>query len=34
LTLSDIASFNYTVTASKEALMQLKELIEKDIKEI
>ena len=34
LTLSDIASFNHTVTASKEALKQLKELIEKDIKEI
>lgn len=30
LTLSDVASFNHTVTASKEALKQLKELIEKE----
>ncbi len=32
LTLSDVASFNHTVTASKEALKQLKELLEKDIR--
>lgn len=32
LTLSDIESFNHTVTASKEALKQLKELLDKDIK--
>lgn len=30
LTLSDVSSFNHTVTASKEALKQLKELIEKE----
>ena len=30
LTLSDVASFSHTVTASKEALKQLKELIEKE----
>lgn len=30
--LSNIALFNHTVTASKEALKQLKELIEKDVK--
>lgn len=33
LTLSDVASFNHTVTASKEALKQLKELLEKDIRQ-
>ena len=32
LILSDVASFNHTVTASKEALKQLKELLERDIK--
>ena len=32
LTLSDIASFSHTVSASKEALKQLKELLEKDVK--
>ena len=32
LILSDVASFNHTVTASKEALKQLKELLEKEIK--
>lgn len=32
LTLSDVASFNHTVTASKEALKQLKELLEKEVK--
>ena len=32
LILSDVASFNHTVTASKEALMQLKELLEKEVK--
>ncbi len=31
LILSDIASFSHTVTASKEALKQLKELLEKNI---
>lgn len=31
LTLSDVASFSHTVTASKEALKQLKELIEKEV---
>lgn len=30
LTLSDVASFSHTVAASKEALRQLKELIEKE----
>lgn len=30
LTLSDVASFSHTVAASKEALKQLKELIEKE----
>ena len=30
LTLSDVASFNHSVTASKEALKQLKELLEKE----
>ena len=30
LTLSDVERFDYTVTASKEALKQLKELIEKE----
>ena len=30
LTLSNVSSFNHTVTASKEALKQLKELIEKE----
>lgn len=34
LVLSDVASFSHTVTASKEALKQLKELLEKDIKKI
>ncbi len=34
LVLSDAASFTHTVTASKEALKQLKELLEKDIKKI
>ncbi|MBR6748907.1 MAG: LytTR family transcriptional regulator [Bacteroidaceae bacterium] len=32
LILSDVVSFNHTVTASKEALKQLKELIEKETK--
>ena len=32
LILSDVASFSHTVTASKEALKQLKELIEKEVK--
>jgi DNA-binding LytR/AlgR family response regulator len=32
LVLSDVASFNHTVTASKEALKQLKELLEKEVK--
>lgn len=32
LTLSDVASFSHTVSASKEALKQLKELIEKEAK--
>lgn len=32
LTLSDVASFSHTVTASKEALKQLKELLEKEVK--
>lgn len=32
LTLSDVASFNHTVTVSKEALKQLKELLEKEVK--
>ena len=32
LTLSDVASFNNSVTASKEALKQLKELLEKEVK--
>ena len=32
LILSDVASFNHTVTASKEALKQLKELLEKEVK--
>ena len=32
LILSDVASFNRTVTASKEALKQLKELLEKEVK--
>ena len=32
LTLSDATTFSYTVTASKEALKQLKEFIEKEIK--
>lgn len=32
LSLSDIATFTHTVTASKEALKQLKELLEKEIK--
>ncbi|MBQ2364040.1 MAG: LytTR family transcriptional regulator DNA-binding domain-containing protein [Alistipes sp.] len=31
LTLSDVASFNHTVSASKEALRQLKEHIEKEL---
>ena len=30
LVLSDVASFNHTVTASKEALKQLKELLEQE----
>ena len=30
LTLSDVERFDYSVTASKEALKQLKELIEKE----
>ena len=32
LTLSDVASFSHSVNASKEALKQLKELLEKDVK--
>ena len=32
LTLSDVVSFNHSVTASKEALKQLKELLEKEVK--
>lgn len=32
LTLADAASFSHTVTASKEALKQLKELLEKEVK--
>lgn len=32
LILSDIAMFNHTVVASKEALKQLKELLEKEVK--
>ncbi len=32
LTLSDVASFSHSVTASKEALKQLKELLEKEAK--
>jgi DNA-binding LytR/AlgR family response regulator len=32
LILSDVASFNHSVTASKEALNQLKELLEKEAK--
>ena len=32
LVLSDVVSFNHTVTASKEALKQLKELLEKEVK--
>lgn len=32
LTLSDVKSFSHTVTASKEALKQLKELLEKETK--
>ena len=32
LTLSDVASFSHSVTASKEALKQLKELLEKEVK--
>lgn len=32
LILSDVTSFNHTVTASKEALKQLKELLEKEVK--
>ncbi|MBO5733192.1 MAG: LytTR family transcriptional regulator DNA-binding domain-containing protein [Alistipes sp.] len=32
LTLSDVTSFNHSVTASKEALKQLKELLEKEVK--
>ncbi len=32
LTLSDVATFSHTVTASKEALKQLKELLEKEVK--
>lgn len=32
LTLSDIASFSHTVTASKEALKQLKDLLDKEAK--
>jgi DNA-binding LytR/AlgR family response regulator len=30
LTLSDVATFSHTVTASKEALRELKELIERE----
>jgi len=32
LVLSDVATFNHTVTASREALKQLKELLEKEVK--
>ena len=32
LILSDVASFNHSVTASKEALKQLKELLEREVK--
>ena len=32
LILSDVATFNHTVAASKEALKQLKELLEKEVK--
>lgn len=32
LILSDVASFSHSVTASKEALKQLKELLEKEVK--
>ena len=32
LTLSDAATFSYTITASREALKQLKEHVEKEIK--
>ena len=32
LTLSDVGSFSHTVSASKEALKQLKELLEKEVK--
>ena len=32
LILTDVASFNHTVTATKEALKQLKELLEKEVK--
>lgn len=32
LVLSDVVSFNHSVTASKEALKQLKELLEKEVK--
>ena len=32
LTLSDVSTFGHTVTASKEALKQLKELLEKEVK--
>lgn len=32
LTLSDVATFSHTVTASKEALRQLKELLEREAK--
>jgi len=32
LVLSDVATFSHTVTASREALKQLKELLEKEVK--
>lgn len=32
MTLSDVSSFSHTVSASKEALKQLKELLEKEVK--
>ena len=32
LILSDVASFNHSVTASKEALKQLKELLDREVK--
>lgn len=32
LILSDVATFNHSVTASKDALKQLKELLEKEVK--